>query len=103
MARANRKSTTKDPVFAEIDAHRVAAAALYAVSVEFSEVAPKCLHSRSGPELPEGLVDRMTDTDMAERQARRSLVDSRPATIEGAHALIAYLGTVIRDMDQRDW
>jgi hypothetical protein len=93
-----------DPVFAAIKAHRVADVRSRAVGADihwaFSEWPPGQIRC---PELPDELVDRMKDADEAERRAITALVDSRPATMEGAHALIDYLGTVIRDMDPRVW
>ena len=97
-------TVASDPVFAVIEAHRVADADSNAINDEYFQVASKSPHGRRGPELPdEGLVDRMTDADEAERRAIRALVDSRPATMEGAHTPIAYLGTVIRARDPRVW
>jgi hypothetical protein len=100
---ASTTTTASDPAFAVIEAHRIANADLNAIGDEFLQVAPKSPHGRSGPELPKDLVDRMTDADEAERRAIRALVASRPATMEGATALIDYLGTLLRDRDRRVW
>jgi hypothetical protein len=80
-------TVASDPVFAVIEAHRVADADSNAINDEYFQVASKSPHGRRGPE----------------RRAIRALVDSRPATMQGAHTLIAYLGTVIRARDPRVW
>jgi hypothetical protein len=55
------------------------------------------------PEPPAGLVDRLCSAQDAELRALRAIVDARPANLEAAHALINYLGVVVRDRDQRNW
>ena len=80
-------TVASDPVFAVIEAHRVVDADSNAINDEYFQVASKSPHGRRGPS---GAL-----------YAPWSI--QRPATMEGAHTLIAYLGTVIRARDPRVW
>jgi hypothetical protein len=108
MAKANRvhstpPTNTPDPIFTAIDAHRDAAAAWLAVATEWSAAMSKPWETNPprAPEPPAVLVDRLGSAQDAELRTLRALVDSRPANLEAAHALIDYLGTVIRDCEGR--
>jgi hypothetical protein len=106
MPKAAKANTTnlRDPIFAAIHAHRDATAAWLAVANEWSAAMskPRSTDPLRAPEPPAGLVDRLVSAQDAELRTLRALVDSRPANLEAAHALIDYLGVVVRDRDQRN-
>ena len=85
-----------DPVYTMIEAHALAAAEANAVGVEIHRLFATNWPTGGGcPPLPDELVGRMTEVDETEHRARRALLDSRPPTIEGCHALITYLAVLI--------
>ena len=101
MARAKNQTTTKGPVLALIEAHRVAVSDWYKVSKELWQLAPKLPHGPAGAMPAEELFNRLQDVGKAEQRALHDLLDCRPATMEGAHGLIGYLGDVIREREPR--
>jgi hypothetical protein len=54
-----------------------------------------CRNGPAGALPPEELFHRLQDVGKAEQRALHGLLDCRPATMEGALALIGYLGEVI--------